>query len=361
MVGNSDYSIQNEEVTVKDLIVSFQNWLRFLSSKWLVFLIIGLLGGFLGFVYSYLRAPLYIARTSFVLEGGESKGGLARYAGMAAMAGIDLSGGTNGLFQGDNIIELYKSRSMIKEALLSKTHPDSDELLIERYINFNEIRNDWRNRPALLELDFKKSQAELDSQSLRLQDSLISKFYRAIDKNVLSVDKPDKKLSIIEVEVTSSDEIFSKAFNEALVRVVSDFYIQTKTKRSTDNIQILQHKVDSVRTVMSGAIYSAVSISDATPNLNPTRQVQRVAPAQEAQFSAEANKAMLGQLLQNLELAKMTLLQEQPLIQLVDEPVFPLEKDTVGKIEGIFIGGFLSVLLTALFLIVRKWYRETMA
>src|SRR3546814_7090606 len=71
--------------------------------------------------------------TTFVLEGGDSKGGLSQYAGMAAMVGVDLGGGTSGLFQGDNIFELYKSRRMLTQTLLSKTHSDSSELLIERY------------------------------------------------------------------------------------------------------------------------------------------------------------------------------------------------------------------------------------
>src|SRR5690606_6776290 len=146
-----------------------------------------------------------------------------------------------------------------------------------------------------------------------------------------------------------------------LVREVNEFYIQTKTKKSTDNIAILEAKVDSVRTVMSGAIYSAAKVSDATPNLNPTRQVQRIVPAQEAQFSAEANKAILSQLLQNLELSKMNLLQEQPLIQLVDQPVYPLKVDRIGKLKGIVIGGFLFGFLTILGLIGLKLYRNIMA
>ncbi len=112
---------------------------------------------------------------------------------------------------------------------------------------------------------------------------------------------------------------------------------------------------------MTGAIYSAAEISDATPNLNPTRQVQRVGPTQEAQFLAEANRLILSQLLQNLELTKMNLLQEQPLIQLVDEPVYPLKVDRVGKGKSIIIGGFLIGFLTLLFLIVQKWWRDIIA
>src|SRR5690606_10059089 len=136
---------------------------------------------------------------------------------------------------------------------------------------------------------------------------------------------------------TSPDEVFSKFYNETLARNVNDFYIQTKTKKSTNNIEILQKKVDSVRTVMEDAIYSAAKVSDATPNLNPTRQIQRIVPAQEAQFSAETNKAMLAQLLQNLELTKMNQLQEQPLIQLVDRPVYPLKVNELGKAKGLVL------------------------
>src|SRR5690606_11077352 len=112
-----------------------------------------------------------------------------------------------------------------------------------------------------------------------------------------------------------------------------EFYRQTKTKKTVDNIAILEKKADSDRAVMTGAIYDAVQASDITPNINPTRQVQRVVPSQKAQFSAEANKAVLTQLQQNLELAKMALLQEQPLIQLVDQPVFPLKVNRIGKVK----------------------------
>src|SRR5690606_31459097 len=211
--------------------------------------------------------------------------------------------------------------------------------LIEHYIKFNKIDESWENDPELSAIDFRKDRAQMDYRSNRIRDSIITEFTNAIKENLLKVEKPDKKLSIIQVEVKSTDEVFSKTFNENLVRQVNEFYVQTKTKKSTDNIAILEAKVDSVRAVMEGAIYSAVRVSDATPNLNPTRQVQRLAPAQEAQFSAEANKAMLTHLLQNLELSKMNLLQEQPLIQLVDQPVYPLKEDKTGKAKGIIIGG----------------------
>lgn len=353
--------MEDDEISVKELILAVQGWLSYLLSKWKVILIIGILGGIVGLGYSVLKKPLYTASTTFVLEGNDvGKGGLGGLSGVAAMAGINLGGDVGGLFQGNNILELYKSRRMLEQTLLSKANPDKDELLIERYIAYNEIKDDWKDQPELLNLDFRRDPETLDSLTHRLRNGAISSFVNAIRSDVLLVEKIDKNLSIIKVDVTSPDEVFSKVFNETLVRKVNEFYVQTKTRKSTDNIVILEQKVDSVRAVMTGAIYSAARVSDATPNLNPTRQVQRIAPTQEAQFSAEANKAILSQLLQNLELTKMTFLQEQPLIQLVDTPVYPLKIERVGKIKGIVIGGFFFAFLAVFSVILRKYFQNIM-
>ncbi|PPK99552.1 Wzz/FepE/Etk N-terminal domain-containing protein [Parapedobacter indicus] len=352
--------LDDGEISIKEIILDIQIWLNYLLSKWRILLIVGALGGVIGLAYAFLKQPLYTATTTFVLEGNDTRTNLGGLSGMAALAGIDLGGNAGGLFQGNNILELYKSRNMLEKTLMSRTNQSSNELLIERYIAYRNLKDDWENQPELLALDFHKAPETLDSLTRRSRDGVITSIVNAIRSEVLTVEKPDKSLSIVQVDVSSPDEVFSKAFNENLVKEVNEFYVQTKTKKSTDNIAILEQKVDSVHAVMTGAIYSAAKVSDATPNLNPTRQVQRTAPTQEAQFSAETNKAILSQLLQNLELTKMNLLQEQPLIQLVDQPVYPLKVERVGKVKGIIVGGFLFVFLTALMLILRRFYRKIM-
>jgi len=294
-----------------------------------------MLGGILGFSYAWVKEKEYSSTTTFVLENGEQSPGLGQYAGLASMVGLDLNGG-GGIFQGDNIIELYKSRTMIKKALLNKIAGRQQETLVDRYLKLNELDINWA------------------SQSLRAQDSLINKIVFDINNNYLKVGKPDKKLNIIQVEVKSKDEDFSKAFNDEIVKTVNDFYIQTKTKKSLQNVNILQQKVDSVRAVMNGAIFRSATIADATPNLNPTRQVQRTAPMQRSQFSAETNKEILGELVKNLELSKISLRKETPLIQVIDVPVYPLKVTKPGTIISILLGGFIFGLLSVIALAIKK-------
>lgn len=344
-----------DEISLKEFILHIRGLYRYLLSKWLIILIFGLLGGTLGFLYAYHKKPIYTATSTFVLDNGDRGNALGSLGGLAAMAGINV-GSEGGLFQSDNIIQLYKSRSMITKTLLSKvTIKGKQELLINRYIDYKKLRDKWKEAPQLKNLQF-------DSPVFsRVQDSITAMCVNDINKNILRVSKSDQSNGIIEVEVKSNDEIFAKTFNDQMVENVNDFYIQTKTKKSTENLAILQQKTDSVRAKMNGAIYSAAAIADATPNLNPSRLAQRVAPIQRSQFNAETNKAILTELVKNLEMAKINVMHETPLIQVIDRPIYPLDKKGFGKAKGIVIGGLLMGFLICLVLVLRKMMQNILA
>jgi hypothetical protein len=360
--ANSPGSISaDEEITLKDIILIVRHWFRYLRTKWLTILVAALIGGLVGLGYAFFKKPIYTATTTFVLEDEKGGGGLGSLIGLASMAGVDLGGSGGSIFQGDNILSLYKSRTMLEKTLLSEIGSDTGQLLIDRYIQMNKLKKKWSDKPELLDLEFYPDSSvreDFTNPARRLRDSILGEVVEDINKNYLFVSKPDKKLGIIEVDVSSKDEVFSKALNDILVKNVSELYIRTKTKRSAENVAILQYKTDSVRSVMNRAIYETVAVADATPNLNATRQIKRVAPAQRAQFSAETNKAVLGELIKNLEMSKISLLRETPLIQIVDKPILPLEVDKLGKIKGIVGGALLAGFLTVILLILRRNYGD---
>lgn len=339
----------SDEITLKEIVIKGREYYKFLLSKWIIIILFSTLCAFLGGIYAFLKKPLYMAATTFVLEepGSGASSVLGGLGGIASMVGIDVGNG-GGIFQGDNIVELYKSRNIIQQTLLTKRSTDH-ELLIDQYIKFNALRKEWDKVPGLRNLTF-----NTDKPFTRTQDSVLGVITEDIRKTYLSVGKLDKKLSIISAEIRAENEEFAMDFNRAIVKNVNDFYIRTKTKKSLENVNILQQKVDSVRAVMNGAISSAAAVTDATPNLNLTRQKQRVAPVQRSQFSAETNKAILAELVKNLELSKIALRKETPLIQVLDEPVYPLAKQRLSKIKWFVIGGIIGGVLTVSFLILKR-------
>lgn len=351
---NTSYTV-NESNSLKDLILNIRDWIHYFLSKKYIIILFGLLGGGLGFTYAWLKKPVYTASTSFVLETGGNKGALASYAGIASAFGIDLGGGGGGLFEGENILELYKSRNMITKALLSEgVFGNKKQLLIDRYIEFNNLRKSWDKNPRLKNIQFRPDNLYQSDAEQLLHDSIIGRIVKNIETRNLKVEKKDKKLNVIYVTVSSPDELFAKAFNEQLVQNVNQFYLETKSRKNLENVQILQAKVDSVRNILTGAVHRAVAVADATPNQNLTRMTQRVAPIQNATISAEVNKQVLSTLLQNLELGKITLQKETPLIQIVDAPVLPLQKKGVSKLLMLILGGFLAGLLSMIYLMVRR-------
>lgn len=348
---NNQFQQNNStDVSISELISRIKKWYRYIVVKRITVLIFVLIGAILSYCYASYRKPIYTAECSFVLEDSEGAGGggaMSQFSGIASMVGVDLGGNGGGIFRGDNIIQLYTSRTMLQKALLSPIKNAQGEtiLLINRYIDINGWKKKKIDDAKLKDLVFLPSAINLT----RDQDSIINKIVEDLNTNYLSVVKPDKKLNIYKVIVKARDEAFAKDFNDQIVKTVNDFFVQTKTKKSIENLSILQHQTDSVRRVLDGAIVKSVAVNDATPNLNPTRQLLRV-PVQRSQFNAEANKVILTQLVQNLELAKITLRKETPLIQVIDAPVYPLPKNKLSRAISLVVGGVLGGFIIVLIL-----------
>ncbi|PIF59316.1 Wzz/FepE/Etk N-terminal domain-containing protein [Flavobacterium sp. 2] len=345
-------NIGNDEISLKDLLEKGKEWYFYLLSQWKIILFIGIIGAGLGLTYSILKKPVYTATLSFALEDEKSGGGLGGALGLASSFGLDLGGSGGGMFTGSNLTELFKSRAMVEKTLLSPIELNGKEISIaELYIQNNKWRKGWSVKPFLSNVQFLPN-ANREKFS-RTQDSILGVMYGSLSKSGLSVSQKDKKVSIITMDVTSTNELFAKIFCEALAKQVGKFYVETKSKKARMNMSILEHQVDSIRGELNGAITGVAVANDNTFNLNPALNVRR-APSARRQVDVQANTAILTELVKQAELAKVTLRKETPLIQVIDRPILPLAFERFGKIKGIIIGGFLGGFFIVAFLILKK-------
>jgi hypothetical protein len=349
------------EISFRNLLLKIEGWINYLISKWRTILIVSVLGAIVGYSISRFKKPVFVAASTFVLEDSDKMSGMGQFAGLASIVGIDLSlSDAGGIFQGDNILELYQSNSMIEKTLLSPiSYNGQKQLLINRYIEVNKLREKWANSPFLKDLQFNADlESEPDSPEKRLKDSVLATIVKTVREEYLTIEKPDKRLNIIKAEVKAPDEIFAKGFNDQIVKNVNDFYIQTKTKKALLNVQLLQHKTDSIRLVMSGVKYSSADGANATAAPKGSDLSGSLSSIQPSQFSSQTNWAILSELVKNLELSKITLQKQMPLIQIIDRPKFPLERDSVSPLDGIVIGFLSFGFLTMFFLWLKKLYTE---
>ncbi|GAC1304775.1 MAG: hypothetical protein NVSMB24_12710 [Mucilaginibacter sp.] len=352
-MNNSDQrgiSEDADEMSLSEMVHKITEWWHFLLSKSLIILSAAIIGAALGLSYAYFKKPVYKAELSFALQDEKAGGGMSGAAGLASQFGIDLGGASGGEFSGDNLLELMKSRSMIEKALLTtELINGKKETLAEFYLSFNKAHQAATDNGYMHSLYFLP---DADPAKFTLQqDSILGVIHKALIGNNLTVDKLDKKLSIVYLKVNSTNELFSKYFAEALEKVVSNFYIQKKIEKSIRNVNILQRQTDSVRRALNDAISGVAASADVNPNPNPSRQTLRV-PSQRKQVEVQANTIILSELVKNLEMAKMSLLQQTPLIQVIDSPILPLDKSrpskifstlTFGLLCGFLMGGYLCI------------------
>ena len=351
--------IDNDEISLKELIQKIQEWVAYLKTQWKLIIGIAALGALLGFAIAIFVKPNYLATTTFVLEEDKGGGGLGGAMGLASSFGFDLGGGGGGLFTSSNIIELMKSRLVVEKTLLNPVQVAGKEIsLADYYIQINELKEEWVKEPALANINFPKN-ADRTKFSLE-QDSILQTISAGLTKNNLVIAQKDKKVSIISLTVKTESELFSKLFCEQLLKETSDFYIETKSKKSRLNVDILQRQADSIRAELNGAITGVATASDNVYNLNPAYNVKKT-PGTRRQVDVQANTAILTQLVAQLELSKVSLRKETPLVQLIDRPILPLEKEQPGRFKSLILGGILAGFLTVFYLIFCQLYRKMIA
>lgn len=346
----------NDEITLKELLLKTKEWYTYLLSQWKIIVLAGTIGALLGLGYSFYKKPTYTATLTYALEDGKAAGG--GLGSLASSFGFDIgaASGNSGAFSGSNLMELFKSRAMVEQTLLAPVTQNNKTIsLAEMYIQDKKWREKWEEKPALKNITFLPNSDR--TKFTRAQDSIFGVIYNDLFKNALTVDQKDKKVAIGTITMRGTNEYFAQQFTLALTNTVTDFYIETKSKRAKENMDILVRQTDSIRGELNGAITGVAVANDNTFGLNPALNVKRV-PSARRQVDVQANTAILTEIVKQAELAKVTLRKETPLIQVIDQPILPLPKEKFGKAKGILLGGILAGFLTILGLIIRRIFKE---
>jgi len=352
---------QNDEISIKELFDKVKEWSFYLLSHWKIIIIAGVIGSIIGLTYAIRNKPVYTASLSFVLEENNSGGGLGGAFGLASSLGIDLGGGGGGggVFSGANLTNYFKSRSVLEQTLMRPVVSNNDTIsLIEMYLRINGIRENWNKNPKLKSIQF----APLTKRKYftRVHDSIMGNVYTSLVSSDVKVGLKDKKAAFTSIDVKSGNELFAKALCEALADEVSKLYVETKSKRARINMAILQRQADSIRLELNGAIRGVAVADDNTFMLNPALNVKKT-PSTRGQIDVQANTAILSELVKQIEIAKVTLRKDTPLIQIIDPPILPLHKEKFGKSKGVILGGVLAGFLSILLLIINKFVRDFLA
>jgi uncharacterized protein involved in exopolysaccharide biosynthesis len=163
------------------------------------------------------------------------------------------------------------------------------------------------------------------------QDSILYILYSRINKN-LNVEKKNKKSTIITLEVVSGDQVFSKVFAEQVLKQTSDLYVDIKTGNLSRSIEKIQQKADSLQRSLSNIYQNSFQINSSRTELSNRDKT----------FSS----TLYAEVVKNLETLKLSLINQTPVIQILDTPKFPLFDQRTPARYSLLIGFAIGFVLS---------------
>lgn len=306
--------------------------------KWWVFLIIGLLGAVAGYIYAVRQKTVYQSYLSFALDqGANENGGMSIAMGLASQLGLS-AGGAQDVFSGDNIIQIMLSRRIIEEVLLSvDTFNNKPSPLIEFYLQ-NEALNGKRDaNPAI---HFYPS--ETRNSFSYTKDSVLYNTYLKFKNDLIIARRPDKRLNIYELMVSSHNEKFSKIFTDKLIDKTNRFYTEITSKKNKETLEILEKRVPDMKNKLESSISEKAAIQDA--NLN-TAFANALVPLQQEQTKSQVYGTAYAEMFKNLEIARFQYLRSIPLMQIIDAADYPMLKIKPGKLKTAAMFGVIAIFI----------------
>lgn len=347
--------IEEQGISIKEVILRIGELIKYLFSKWKPIVVGSLVIAGLNITLELVTAKKYLATTTFVVQSDSKSGSVSS---LASIVGINLGdlGSENELFSIDNIPELYRSYRMLKKTFLTeKTIDGENKRLITRYIEKKKLLRRWQKEEELADFSFEIPV----EQMTQVHDSLMMVVLEDFKEKQLSAEKLSRKLSILKVSIVDKDEKFAKIFNEELVKNVNRFFLETKTKKTLEDLNILEKQADSVKETLDSALALYELSNKRTPNPNPLKS-SAFTNSRKFQIDLEIAAAVYEEVLKQLAVARIQHQKNTPLIQILDRPIYPLENDKSKFLILLIKSGLLGGFLMLAFFVGKRMYESIM-
>ncbi|MDP1842091.1 MAG: hypothetical protein Q8K64_01635 [Sediminibacterium sp.] len=338
-------------LNMNDLINGVLHFIGFLLSKIKLALVLVIIGLGIAFIYNLIQEPKYAAKVSFILE-EKSSGMGGSLSGIASQFGFDIGGltGSAGLFAGDNVLDILRSRTIIEKVLLTRVDTITNvkgATLADLYLNFSGLQKKWKNKAGLADINFNNT--ILGKPNTRLQDSVLLVIYKKLTKKQVTVERINKKGSIIAVETTTPNEVFAKLFTERLVLETMRMYVDLKTSVASRNIRRLEQRADSLMDLLNTKSYKNANLQVLDANI---AYKSSAVPIELSQRDKTVTYSLYTEVIKNLEASRMAMAGQTPVINLLDTAKYPLENQQISLLKLLLGGaaaGFLLFVLICFF------------
>lgn len=324
-----------------------------LKKSWLILIFMLMFCG-LVFWWHSKKIASYEAKASFMAADSRSSGasGLMRMAGQFGFSSRSQS------LDADLLLELLSAKRMVHAALLNEIDiKGQNGQLINHYLDLNgndkKVGDDGEHEGYR----FKTSNVEELDEAGHL---ILSDVYDDIKKDYL--DAVASNEGIVYITVDSPYETVSREMAVGLMESLRSYYVATAIEKQEENLGLVNVRVDSIHAVLQNAQYGLAAWYEKQQNrlkagtVSPKDYMRKV----ELERKAEVANVVYIEAIKNQEIAEMELETKRPIIQVIDNPQYPLEKKNPSLLVPLILAGFLAFLLASILIIVRKLIRDAL-
>lgn len=347
-----------DQLSPKAVLLQVFNLRHVFKRYWKFIVGLMVIGGAIGkFIdLSEKRKPIYNGGITFNLgSGSSSSSGMGELGALASAFGIGSSAPDANIFVGDNFMIYAKSRPVIEKTLMKTVKINGiDTLLVNYYIQHSGIRDkEWEDDDTLRA--FTMERAKKPTEYTKDEITAMAQVYTRV-LTEMGVSQPERKSSFMRLDAFMEDEALTKVFVETHLETIEEDYRDKQTKKSRQMYDILVHRTDSLRRLLTG------TESRLARQIDQNQQVV-VAQARIEETKLTRNSTFLSQqyfaALSQQDNMHLSLVKEAPLFTEIEPVSLPLYKEirtSIAAQAGIVLGLLISIII----IFFRETYRSIM-
>lgn len=333
-------------IETKDLVL--KNW-------WILLIMVGI-GTAIGYYVDSEKNKRmqYEAKIVFSISGAKTGPDMGGFGSLLGMGGAQ---GDAGLFTGENLFYVIKTRPVLERALLTpvKLSNGKTELFANYYLDSTYLREDeWAS--FLPEwLNVRITHTSRDSMTKIERQVFDGVLYKVRDREI-SISQPNLKTAFNELAISMENEMVARTFSYLLLETIERVYQENQTRKSREMMVIMKKRVDSL-----GSVLNRTESRLAQTTVINTEAVAPTAKVEEGRLTRSTTfvSSLYLEASRSLESLKMSIVKEAPLFTIIEPPVLPLTTKLFSR-QNMKFGAAIGFILAIIFILAKQTYVEAL-
>lgn len=331
------------EINLNDVARKLVKFIKyFLNYKWW-FILVVFIGSCLSVVKRQNQEDVYVAETSLQIN-QENSGGIGDMLGLVSNIGFGKRG--RGM-EDAKFLDIAQSNDIIARTLLSSFKKDST--LLDLFLSISPRTEEFVSELFPDRWDYPDSISDFSEK-----DWTIIKNICFVLKGKMIVFETSED-GVISLTVKSNNQKFSVEFSTAYLNLVNSYFVEKNTLKDKIVVDKISFVVDSVRQVLFQKESELATFRDKN---NFTVLSKGLTDLGRLEREVHILNMMYLQSVNRLEISKFKLLNNTPIIDVYDNPHYPLINEKQGVIKSVIIGavvgGVVFVFFLFCFLLITK-------